>query len=416
MSLDSCSLISNIANNAELINKLKEEKKVNYFLINLDNFSNINSVYGYKVGDEVLCQVANYLAMVKPKSALLYRFSADKFVLVDERELEENDFISISEAILAFFSQVDIVIDGNLEFKVSLSIGISCDRGLVNITQAETAVDELREMRRHHYYLYNPLSKYVKAQEIKNYWILRIKEAVANENIIPYFQPIINNSTGKIEKYECLARIKDENKIISPYMFIDAARITGNLSYVTKSLISQSFKKFSDKDFEFSINITGEDLLLGYLEFYLLKYAQKYNINPSRVVLEMLEDITTLDKGTTLAQLNSLREKGFKIAIDDFGAGNSNFAHMMLMNVDYIKIDGQFIKNIVNDKQSQNITKTIKEFSKLTGAKTIAEFVKDGEVFDYVKALGIDYAQGYFISEPVPASKLDEVLGYTEPF
>ncbi|HIP20424.1 MAG TPA: GGDEF domain-containing protein [Sulfurimonas sp.] len=402
MSLDSCSLISNIANNAELINKLKEEKKVNYFLINLDNFSNINSVYGYKVGDEVLCQVANYLAMVKPKSALLYRFSADKFVLVDERELEENDFISISEAILAFFSQADIVIDGNLEFKVSLSIGISCDRGLANITQAETAVDELREMRRHHYYLYNPLSKYVKAQEIKNYWILRIKEAVANENIIPYFQPIINNSTGKIEKYECLARIKDENKIISPYMFIDAARITGNLSYVTKSLISQSFKKFSDKDFEFSINITGEDLLLGYLEFYLLKYAQKYNINPSRVVLEMLEDITTLDKGTTLTQLNSLREKGFKIAIDDFGAENSNMSRLLELKPDYLKIDGAFIKNIVSDENSAIIVESIVLLCKKSGIKIIAEYVHNEEVQEKVKAFGIDYSQGYYFSEPKP--------------
>lgn len=402
MSLDSCSLISNIANNAELINKLKEEKKVNYFLINLDNFSNINSVYGYKVGDEVLCQVANYLAMVKPKSALLYCFSADKFVLVDERELEENDFISISEAILAFFSQADIVIDGNLEFKVSLSIGISCDRGLVNITQAETAVDELREMRRHHYYLYNPLSKYVKAQEIKNYWILRIKEAVANENIIPYFQPIINNSTGKIEKYECLARIKDENKIISPYMFIDAARITGNLSYVTKSLISQSFKKFSDKDFEFSINITGEDLLLGYLEFYLLKYAQKYNINPSRVVLEMLEDITTLDKGTTLTQLNSLREKGFKIAIDDFGAENSNMSRLLELKPDYLKIDGAFIKNIASDENSAIIVESIVLLCKKSGIKIIAEYVHNEEVQEKVKAFGIDYSQGYYFSEPKP--------------
>ncbi len=402
MGLDSCTLVSSIANNAELIDKLKEDKKVNYFLINLDNFSNINSVYGYKIGDEVLCQVANYLTMVKPKSALLYRFSADKFVLVDERELEDKDFISISEAILAFFSQADIVIDGNLEFKVSLSIGISCDRGLVNITQAETAVDELREMRRHHYYLYNPLSEYVKAQEIKNYWILRIKEAVANENIIPYFQPIINNSTGKIEKYECLARIKDENKIISPYMFIDAARITGNLSYVTKSLISQSFKKFSDTDFEFSINITGEDLLLGYLEFYLLKYAQKYNINPSRVVLEILEDITTLDKGTTLAQLNSLREIGFKIAIDDFGAENSNMSRLLELKPDYLKIDGAFIKNIVSDENSAIIVESIVLLCKKSGIKIIAEYVHNKEVQEKVKAFGIDYSQGYYFSEPKP--------------
>jgi len=294
MSLDSCMLISSIPNNANLVDKLKEEKKVNYFLINLDNFSNINRAYGYEVGDAVLSQVADYLNMVKPRHAILYRFSANSFVLIDDRELERNEQISISESILSFFSQADIVLDNNIEFKVSLSIGISCDIGLANIIQAEIAIAELREIRRNHYYIYNSESEYAKEQKQKVYWILRIKEAVANENIVAYFQPIINNKTEKIEKYECLARIKNENKIIPPYMFMDAARITGNLSYITRSLISQSFKKFSNTDFEFSINITGEDLLLDYLELYLLKNVQKYNIDPSKVVLEMLEDITTL--------------------------------------------------------------------------------------------------------------------------
>ncbi|MDF1878966.1 EAL domain-containing protein [Sulfurimonas sp. SAG-AH-194-C20] len=402
MSLDYCTLISNIPNNTDLIAKLKKEKKLNYFLINLDNFSNINSAYGYEVGDDVLCQVANYLNMAKPQRAVLYRFSADKFVLIDERDLSKNEIISISESILSFFSQADILVENHLEFKVSLSIGISSSVGLLNITQAETAISELRETRRHHYYIYNPDSEYVKSKERKVYWILRIKEAVANENIVPYFQPIINNHTGKIEKYECLARIKNENEIIPPYMFMDAARTTGNLSYVTKSLISQSFKKFAGTEYEFSINITGEDLLLDYLEFYLLKNVQKYNIDPSKVVLEMLEDITTLDKGTTLTQLNSLREQGFQIAIDDFGAENSNMSRLLELKPDYLKIDGAFIKNIVTDDNSAIIVESIVFLCKKSKIKIIAEYIHNAEVQKKVKALGIDYSQGYYFGEPKP--------------
>ncbi|MDF1884405.1 EAL domain-containing protein [Sulfurimonas sp. SAG-AH-194-C21] len=402
MSLDSCTLISSIANNVDLIQKLKEQKKVNYFLINLDNFSNINSAYGYDIGDNVLYQVADYLCMVKPKSAILYRFNADKFVLIDERELNNNDIRSIAESILSFFSQIDIVVEKYLEFKVSLSIGVSCDIGLSNIIQAESAINEMREMRRHHYYIYDAKSDYVKEQEKKVYWILRIKEAVADENIVAYFQPIINNHTGKIEKYECLARIKNENKIIPPYMFMDAARITGNLSYVTKSLISQSFKKFAGTDYEFSLNITGEDLLLDYLELYLLKNVKKYNIDPSKVVLEMLEDITTLDKGTTLAQLNSLREKGFQIAIDDFGAENSNMSRLLELKPDYLKIDGTFIKNIVSDENSAIIVESIVFLCKKSNIKMIAEYVHNKEVQEKVKDLGIEYSQGYYFGEPKP--------------
>jgi len=402
MSLDNCMLISSIPNNANLVDKLKEDKKVNYFLINLDNFSNINRAYGYEVGDAVLSQVADYLNMVKPRHAILYRFSANSFVLIDDRELERNEQVSISESILSFFSQADIVLDNNIEFKVSLSIGISCDIGLANIIQAEIAIAELREIRRNHYYIYNSESEYAKEQKQKVYWILRIKEAVANENIVAYFQPIINNKTEKIEKYECLARIKNENKIIPPYMFMDAARITGNLSYITRSLISQSFKKFSNTDFEFSINITGEDLLLDYLELYLLKNVQKYNIDPSKVVLEVLEDITTLDNGTILAQLNSLRKHGFQIAIDDFGAENSNLSRLLEIKPDYLKIDGAFIKNIVTDENSAIIVESIVLLCKKSGIKIIAEYVHNAAVQEKVKAIGIEYSQGFYFGKPEP--------------
>jgi len=402
MSLDNCMLISSIPNNANLVDKLKEDKKVNYFLINLDNFSNINRAYGYEVGNAVLSQVADYLNMVKPRNAILYRFSADSFVLIDDRELERNEQISISESILSFFSQADIVLDNNIEFKVSLSIGVSYDIGLSNITQAEMAIDELREIRRHDYYIYNAESDYVKTQKQKVYWVLRIKEAVANENIVAYFQPIINNKTEKIEKYECLARIKNENKIIPPYMFMDAARITGNLSYITRSLISQSFKKFSNTNFEFSINITGEDLLLDYLELYLLKNVQKYNIDPSKVVLEMLEDIATLDNGTILAQLNSLRKHGFQIAIDDFGAENSNLSRLLEIKPDYLKIDGAFIKNIVTDENSAIIVESIVLLCKKSGIKIIAEYVHNAAVQEKVKAIGIEYSQGFYFGKPKP--------------
>ncbi|MEA1982594.1 MAG: EAL domain-containing protein, partial [Campylobacterota bacterium] len=213
---------------------------------------------------------------------------------------------------------------------------------------------------------------------------------------------IINNETKRVEKYECLARIKDDDEIISPYLFLDAARVTGNLSYVTKSLIAQSFKKFSGTDFEFSINIAGEDFLLDYLEFYLLKNAKKYNINPSRVVLEMLEDIATLGSGTILKQLQGLREKGFKIAIDDFGAESSNMSRLLEIHPDYLKIDGVFIKNIVDDIKSQIIVDAIVLMCKKSGIKIIAEYIHNRAVQEKVKELGIDYSQGYYFGAPQP--------------
>ena len=396
----SCELRINESDAHELEATLKEKGVLNYFLFNIDNFSNINQAYGYETGTEVLNEFAKFLNLIKPRDSKLFRFFSDKFVLLDERVLDEEEVKKIVESILSFFSQTDIIVDGDIEFKISLSIGISRAKGLINISQGEIAIKELRESRRNNYMIFNPYSAFVHQEQENIYWITKIKDAVANEDIVAYFQPIINNETCRVEKYECLARLRDDETIISPYFFMNAAKVTGSLPHVTKALISQSFRKFRDNEYEFSINITGEDLVEDYLEEFLLKNVNKYKINPSRVVLELLEDITSLDKGTTLRQLTSLRENGFKVAIDDFGAENSNMSRLLEISPDYLKIDGSFIKNIVSDEKSQIIVDAIVSICKRSGIKMIAEFVHNKEVHERVKSLGIDYSQGYYFSEP----------------
>jgi len=396
---ESCSLDFKGNNYEKLIEKLKNSGEVNLFLINIDNFSNINNAYGYDIGTEVLCEVVKYLYISKPETTTLYNYYSDKFVLLDETPHTDEELTTVAESILSFFSQIEFSVQ-EIEIHISLSIGISRGEGLVNISQAETAIQELRKVKRHHLYIFNENSEFVQKQKRNIHWIIKIKEAVENEDILAYFQPIVNNATGKIEKYECLARLRDADEIISPYYFLDAARVTGNLSYVTRSLIMQSFKKFSGTDLEFSINIAASDFLLDYLEFFLLKNSQKYNIDPSKVVLEMLEDITTLDSGSTLQQLNSLREKGFKLAIDDFGAENSNLSRLLEIHPDYLKIDGQFIKNIVEDKKSQIIVDGIIFICKKSGIQIIAEYVHNEAVQNYIKNLGIEYSQGYYFGKP----------------
>ncbi len=397
-------VLTNVLNGDMLTRELSSLEKVSFFLINIDNFSNINNAYGYDIGDIVLQEAANYLNITKPQTAELYRFYADKFVLLDRSGVSIEEQKKTAESILSFFSESEIIIEDDIEFKLSLSIGISTGAGKINITQAEIAIDELRLDKRNCYKVFDPHSVYVYSQEQNIYWIHKIKSAVINEEIVAYFQPIVNNHTAKIEKYECLARIKDDDEIISPFAFLEAAKLTGSLSYITKSVIAQSFKKFSTTDYEFSINITEEDLSRGFLESLLLKNVKKYNIDPARVVLEVLEDITTLGDGTTLQQLHSLREKGFKVAIDDFGAENSNLSRLLEIQPDYLKIDGAFIKNIVTDKKSQVIVDAILSMCKASNIKVIAEYTHNEEVQNKVKALGIDYSQGYYFG--VPSSEL----------
>jgi diguanylate cyclase (GGDEF)-like protein len=399
-------LLTNLLSNRALSYKLKHSKKLNYFLLNIDGFTNINNAYGYEIGDEVLKKVANYLNLLKPQGSELYRFCSDKFVIVYKKEISSVAVSKIVESILSFFSHTEIEVEEDIEIYISFSIGVSCASGLKNITQAELAIDELRTTRNNGYLIYNSNSKFIYKEQQNIYWIQKVKEAVSEENIIVYFQPIINNKTKLIEKYECLARIKDDEEIISPYLFLNAARAGGNLSNVTKSIIAQSFKKFKDTTYEFSLNITGEDLRLEYLEYYLMKFAHKYNISPSRVVLEVLEDITSLENSVISRQLDKFKELGFKIAIDDFGAENSNMSRLLEVEPDYLKIDGAFIKNILQDRKSQVIVDAIIMICRQGNIKIIAEFIHSGAVQAKIEELGIDYSQGFYLGEPSPDIQL----------
>ena len=401
MSIYSMDTLTGLFDNRELVKELKSSKVVNYFLINIDNFSSLNNVYGYGIGDKVLVEVANYLRKFNKDKAYLYRFCSDRFILLDKRNLNHEEICHIAESLLSFFSQLDITID-SIDFKISLTIGISTSIGLVNITQAEMAMKELRESRRNYYNIFNPLSVFIYEQQQDLEWIHKILDAIVEEKIVAYFQPIVNNKTKKIQKYECLARIKDEKEVISPFKFMKAAKETGNLAYVTKALIVQSFKKFSEGTLEFSINITDSDLNMGYLEDFLLKNAKRYKIEPSRVVLEILEHITSFDNNAWASQLQSLKAKGFQIALDDFGSENSNFSRLLEIEPDFLKIDGAFIKNIVTDKKSQVIVDAIIEICRALDIKIIAEHIHNKEVKKMVEALGIDFSQGFYFGEPSP--------------
>jgi EAL domain-containing protein (putative c-di-GMP-specific phosphodiesterase class I) len=163
----------------------------------------------------------------------------------------------------------------------------------------------------------------------------------------------------------------------------------------------------------FSINTSFEDFEEANLLNDIDHMIKDFGVNTENIIIEILETGQYKDEDYAIDTINKLKQFGFKIAIDDFGTGNSNFGHLMLMKVDFIKIDGQFVKNIATDEQSQKITKTINEFAHMTGAESVAEFVCDESVYKKVCSLGVDYVQGYYICEPKPALQIDEMLRIT---
>jgi EAL domain-containing protein (putative c-di-GMP-specific phosphodiesterase class I) len=156
----------------------------------------------------------------------------------------------------------------------------------------------------------------------------------------------------------------------------------------------------ASNDYTFSINITEDDLSRNYLKHFLSKKIRQYKIDPKRVILEILEGVSASAKDSQVDQLNSLKSKGFSIAIDDFGTEYSNFERILDMDIDFLKIDARYIKDIDVNQKSYEITKAIAFFAKNANIPCIAEFVHSEAVQKIIDELDIDYSQGYYLSEP----------------
>ena len=374
----------------EYINSLKEEKSL--ILINIDNFESINTIYGYENGNKVLKTVANRLKDLK---RVFYLGSDEYAVIVDLKD--DKELYEFAKNIQKKVS-APIKID---DFDIIITVTIGIAKGYDLLKKAHLALKEAKRDGKNKIKFYTPNLSLEKLQEKIQEFTPILKKTIEQKRVIPFFQPIVNNKTLKVEKYECLARIicKDE-KLYTPFHFIDVATLTGFLPEITRIMIDKSFKIFAKNSYEFSLNITEVDLDEGYLIDYFEEKLKQYNISASRVVLEVLEGVSVKGMEHSLNQLKELKRRGFKIAIDDFGTQNSNFERVNSMHVDFIKIDGMFIKNIDKDEKSFSIVKSINDFAKSIGAKTIAEFVHNKEVFEKVKILGIDYSQGYYFGKP----------------
>jgi len=390
--------LTGLLNRKALQIALKQHKEKIILLLNIDNFDAINTTSGYASADIFLQHIAHFLESKLIDTAHLYYLGADEFVcLLSNLDLQKaKDYVLFLQSEL---NNYEFIVEG---FHIKSTVGIGIAKGSENLLEnAHIALREARLKGINSTYIFSPDSYFSTMQSKTKEIMPLLREAIAKRYIVPYFQPIVNNQTKKIEKYESLARIVDaQENIYQPFNFIPVAELTGMLPEVTKIMIDKTFEKFQNSDFGFSVNISEYDLRDDYLLEYMRDMLHKYNINPSNVALEVLEGVSAQGVATSIAKLQDLKKLGFCISIDDFGTENSNFERVHQLNVEFIKIDGKFIKDIDTNEKSYNISKTISEFAHAMNAKVIAEFVHNEAVFDKVLELGIEYSQGYYFYKP----------------
>ncbi len=391
--------ISILPNREVLISDLVSiERRSMLILLRLNHINLLKSAYGINgVGEIVESKIEELKCILLDKEATLYSLNLQEFaILITDERLFEKYISLIKYSLLEDTMIISSAFDESDAPIVTFSAGISY--GVKNILHHADLVLQEALLRKVNFLEYKDEQDAV-TREIESIGRMKVyKKALMEGCITPYFQPIIDNKTGKILKYEALARIISDNEIISPCYFLESSREDKSFEAFSRQMMQKVFNVYSKNDINVTINVTYENLISKDMINYIKNRLDKFG--GEGVTFEILESEEIKDYKIVEQFILMVKEYGCSISIDDFGSGYSNFTNVLLLNIDYIKLDGSLIENITTDENVLSVVKSILDFSRGANMKTIAEFVSTKEIAKKVEELGIDFSQGYFYSEP----------------
>jgi len=365
------------------------------FVFNVSEFSNINMVHGHKKGNQIIKEIADYLAS-RSESGLAYRIYADEFAVILPTQGRDQAIRELKDGIEAYPFQIDatqiaIRIYGSVA-RISPNVLELCEYGLIASREQHGLIinaDTIEQKQ------LDAFAENISFQQ-------KLRLAFMDNRIKLYYQPILNLQEDQIEKYEVLMRLEDEGQIRTPAYFLDTLKSMYIYPEVTKLIIQQAFAYFRNTPHAFSINLTYSDIKNPDIRTFIVTIFKNNPAIASRCTFELIESEAILNLDEVNAFVTMVHSYGARIAIDDFGSGYSNYDLVFNLDIDYIKIDGSLIKNLLTDHKSEIMVTSIVTLAKEKGAKVVAEWVSDKALFDKVKSAGIECAQGHYIGEPSP--------------
>ncbi|QKE29877.1 Cache sensor-containing diguanylate cyclase/phosphodiesterase [Arcobacter acticola] len=402
--------LTNLKNRTALEDDIKDDDFVSIALIDIDSFDDINELYGFSTGNLVLIEVAKVLNEFATKyNVHVYRFYGNVYCLADKKMMGFSRYDEfIIELCKLFKNRVIHIEELSLDIFINITLGIS----IAQEEPIKTAGIALKKAKKANmkFFVYNNEIDTKEVIKKSMYWREKIKLAIEEDLVTPFYQPIFNRE-NEIVKYETLMRIRDKNDegetiYLSPYLFLDISVKTKQYLQLSNQVISKAFADLSKTEKQVSLNLSFKDILDLDFVISLDKNLDKIdNQKKQQLVFEILESDYITDYTLLEEFIIKYREQGIQIAIDDFGTGYSNFAHILKIRPNYIKIDGSLIKNINTEKSSYELVKSIIDFSKALNIKVIAEFVHSSDVYKTVLELGVDEFQGFYLAEP--ANKIE---------
>jgi diguanylate cyclase (GGDEF)-like protein/PAS domain S-box-containing protein len=380
--------------------------------LDLDQFKVVNDTFGHTAGDELLRQIADVVQANIRSTDVVARLGGDEFGILLER-CDEERAMEVAEAIRGAvethrFNWKDAYTSARCSIGIVMISRDSPDVASV-MSSADVACYSAKDMGRNQIHLYQDSDASTRHEEMK--WVSRITSAVEENRLELFYQPIVGigkengDSRGH---YELLLRMRDENgELVGPDQFIPAAERYNMMSTLDRWVIRHALSQLADRNpeadvahFTLAINLSGTSLSEDRFLEFVISELEKQKLPDGAICFEITETAAISNLSRVIHFMQALKKLGCKFSLDDFGSGLSSFTYLKNLPVDYLKIDGQFIRNVAEDAVDESMVKAINEVGQAMGIETIAERVETKQVVDKLSELGIKYAQGYYIARP----------------
>lgn len=383
-------------------------EKYQICMMDIDYFKRVNDIYGHDVGDRVLENISKIVKSQIRNEDIFIRYGGEEFLIFVYKN-EKNLSVGVPHRIREKIKNEMMYINGH-KISITVSFGVNTDPNYCkNIEEAIKIADEqlYKAKSGGRNKVVSTLNKQLKSESSKK--ILEVKEALDENRIVCFYQPIFNMKNLCIVKYESLVRMIDKKgKVILPGDFLPAIQNTASYVDLTKKILELSMKVIEEYDVHLSINLAVQDFFnADIIDIINEKLTDKKDI-AQKITLEILEQSEITDIEMMKEIIIKLKKLGLKIALDDFGSGYANFSYLLHLPIDIVKIDESLITDIDTNKNALYITKAIIAFGKLMHLEVIAEAVENKKVFDVIKSLDVDCIQGFYLAKPSPVLPIKE--------